>query len=318
MSAPHPLADPFEHEVFLSEEPRVLSFSPRAFSIPLEELLRHLAFDLVGGIPKPLGQVEEDLSSDGPLRFRSSFAQVGPSVLAIATEIEEREAQHRVLELLGVKEDVRLRLNMTQLSPPAEGEVPHAFADAIAAGRPLGQVRIWGNEPTLVGEIRRTLARQILHAGIETKALDRHVIEPVYRPPAAGHMVLESMPSDDLLVVQLLLDLLARNPVEGSQRRAPRQISTHNTRVRRKNSIVSYAYETHRAGTGVLHMRRREVEAGHERPGLVRTFVLAGLQGAARLRIRDVGGRVHAEFAGAERAVEELGAFLERSLGGRA
>lgn len=299
----------------------MLSFSPRGFAVPLEELVRHLAFDLVGGIPKPLGVVQEDLASDGvgPISFRSSFAQVGPSVLAIATEIEEREAHHRVLELLGVKEDVRLRLNMTQFSPSVLSDAhPTPFRDSIEAGRSLGQVRIWGNEPTLVGEIRRTLARQIVHAGIDSRALDRHVIEPVYRPPAAGHMLLESLPSDDLVVAERLLEVLQQQPVDGAQRRAPRQISTHQSRVRRKNSIVSYHYETHRAGTGVLHMRRREVEAGHERPGLVRTFVLTGLRGAARLRIRDVGGRVHAEFAGTARSVDSLGTYLERAMGGRA
>ena len=45
-------------------------------------------------------------------------------------------------------------------------------------------------------------------------------------------------------------------------------------------------------------MRRREVEHGLERPGLVRTFNVAGLSGATRVRLREVGGKAGAEFAG--------------------
>ena len=119
------------------------------------------------------------------------------------------------------------------------------------------------------------------------------------------------------LLTLVLLALLAKLPVEKAQIRAPRRVSAHADRIRRKNSIVSFRYETHRAATGVLHLRRREVEAGLERPGLVRTFNLAGLRGAARLRIRDVGGRTMAEFAGVPETVQAISEFLERNMGGR-
>jgi hypothetical protein len=64
-------------------------------------------------------------------------------------------------------------------------------------------------------------------------------------------------------------------------------------------------------------MRRREVEAGPERPGLVRTFNVVGLRGAGRLRIRDVGGRALAEVAGARETVDATIGFLAERLGMR-
>lgn len=319
MSAPQ-LLDPFEREITLAEEPRVLSFSSRGFKIPLEELLRHLAFDLVSAIPRSLGHVQEEIPADDEVfTFRSEFFQVGPSVLAVGTEIEQPRASHRVLELLGVKEDIRVRLNLTRFPEAVltAKDLPVAMRESVEEGRSLGQVRIWGNEPGLVAEVRRTLARQMHHAGIESRVLDRSVEEPLYHPPAGYRLHLDGLPSSDLQVADMLLELLSRMPVEGAQRRAPRQISTHKSRVRRKGAIVSYRYETHRSGTGVLHMRRREVEAGVERPGLVRTFIVAGIRGAARLRIRDVGGRTNAEFAGTEEAVDVLGAYLTQAMGGR-
>ena len=312
-----PVLDPFESEVTLADEPRVLSFSPRCFQQPLEELVRHLAFDLVGAIPKPLGEVREELAAPGgALSFASSFYQVGASVLAIATEIDEPAARHRVLELLGVGEDVRVRINVTRLGTPDEA-LPPAARSAVAEGWALGQARVWGNEPTLVGDVRRALGRQMRGAGIERRVLDRAVHEPVYRPPAADRLSLEALPANDLVVADLLLALLAALPVEGARARAPRQISLHDDRVRRKGAVVTFHYETHRAGTGVLHLRRREVEAGAERPGLVRTFNLAGLRGGARVRIRDVGGRTSAEFAGTVETVEALRAWFAQQMGGR-
>jgi hypothetical protein len=311
------LLDPFEHEVTLADEPRVLSFSPRGFELDLVALMRHMAFDLVGAIPRPLGKVSEELSGEGgPLRFASSFFQIGPSVLSVTTEIEEVGARHRVLELLGVTEDVRVRLNLTELQPDSlEGVSPLGLAE-VDEGRSLGQVRIWGNESGLIADTRRSLGRSMASVGLESRVLDRSVREPRYKPPLAARLALDGLPHDDLKVMDILLELLKRMAVEGISRRAPRQIGAHRDRVRRKGSIVSYAYETHRAGTGVLHTRRREVEAGAERPGLVRTFLVGGLRGGARLRIRDVGGRASADFAGTAASVEAIRQVLVLSMRG--
>ncbi|MGE0707533.1 MAG: hypothetical protein AB7N76_10690 [Planctomycetota bacterium] len=315
MTAPL-LLDPFEHEVFLADEPRVLSFAPRAVEIPLDELLRHLAFDLVGAIPRPLGQVSEPLDEAGTRRHQSAFFQLGASVLAITTEISEPGARHRVLELLGIGEDVRVRLNLSEVLGEGQAGLSPAALAEVDEGRSLGQVRLWGNEPSLLGEHRRALSRGLLAAGLESRVLDRSVEEPVYRPPAADRLHLDTLHTDDLRVMEVLLALLRQMPVPGSEKRTPRQIAAHQDRVRRKGSIVGYSYETHRAGSGVLHIRRREVEAGAERPGLVRTFVVAGLAGGARLRIRDVGGRAVAEVAGSEAAVDAIGKALAFAMGG--
>lgn len=317
MTAPL-LLDPFEHEMTLADDPRTLSFAPRAFEVPPLELLRHLAFDLVGQIPRPLGDVSESLAAisggEGAFKFESSCFQVGASVLAIQTSIEELGARHRVLEFLGVGEDLRVRINYAELNRDL-GKLPAAARAELDEGRSLGQVRIWGNEASLIANTRRTLGRAFNTLGLESRILDRSVPEPTYRPPAAGRFTIENFPHDDLRVMEILLALLRQMPVEGASKRAPRRIGAHRDRVRRKGSIVSYAYETHRAGTGVLHMRRREVEAGVERPGLVRTFVAAGLAGGARLRIRDVGGRAVAEFAGSSESVEAIRNGLTSVMG---
>lgn len=312
-----PVLDPFETEVTLADESRVLSLSPRCFELPLEELLRHLAFDLVSAIPRPLGEVSEELAGPaGPYRFGSTFYQIGASVLAITTEIAEPAGAHRVIELLGVGEDVRVRINLTRLGGPPEA-LPPAVREAVGDGWALGQVRIWGNEARLVSDVRRTLGRQMRGAGIESRALDRAIHEPVYRPPAADRLSLDALSNKDLVVADQLLALLAALPVAGVRQRAPRQIAIHDDRIRRKGAVVSFHYETHRAGSGVLHIRRREVEAGAERPGLVRTFNVAGLRGGARVRIRDVGGRTSAEFAGTRATVAALGEWFARHMGGR-
>lgn len=313
MTAPLVL-DPFEQEVTLADEPRVLSFGARAFSVPMVELMRHLSFDLVGAIPRPLGQLREPLAPG--LEFETAFFQVGESVLAINTEIELVDGRHRVLELLGLSEDLRLRLNLWEPRGALRPDLPALASAELDEGRSLGQVRVWGNEPSLVAETRRTLGRQLHTLGLDTRTLERSVCEPVYVPPAGDRLTLEALPHDDLKVTEILLALLRQMPVETANKRAPRQISTHKDRIRRKGAIVSYAYETHRAGTGVLHSRRREVEAGAERPGLVRTFVLAGLRGGSRLRIRDVGGRVSAEFAGTGEAVQAIRKSLVFAMGG--
>lgn len=310
--------DPFEQEVTLADEPRVLSFAARSFELPLDELMRHLAFDVVAGIPRPLGSVREQLPGPSDVvQFASDFYQVGSSVLAATTEIQEEGATHRVIELLGVGGDVRVRLNLTQLARQPLGALSPLARGAIKDGWALGQVRIWGHDSARVAEIRRALERQMANAGIDRRVLDRSVDEPVYRPQAGGRMSLEALPGDDVRVGDMLLQLLRELPADGGQPRPPRLIASHDDRVRRAHAIVSYRYETHRAGTGVLHLRRREVEAGVERPGLVRTFNLAGIRGGARLRIRDVGGRASAEFAGMSSTVAALRGWLESRFGGR-
>ena len=313
-----PVLDPFETESTLATEPRVLAFSPRAFEMPMQELLRHIAFDLVGAIPRPLGEVREQAAEKGkgPLSYKLNFFHLGQAVLALTTEIEEAHAEWRVLELLGMGADLRLRLNMTRLREPdgLNGEE----ADAVRAGQPLGQVRIWSNDNSRSASVRHTLARQLRGAGVETHALGRGAAEPTYRPPAARRMTLESLPEKDLDVCDELLALMNVLPVEGALRRSPRRMGEHHERLRKGNGIVSHHDEIHRAATGVLHMRRREVEAGIERPGLVRTFNVAGLAGAARLRIRDVGARAVAEYAGSPGAVKAIEKALQTSMGGRA
>lgn len=313
------LLDPFEHETYLDESGRTLSFAPRGFEIPLHDLVRHLSFDLVGAIPKPLGKLKESLgSTDGPASFASAFYQVGASVLAITTEIEGAKGSHRVLELLGLAEDLRLRLNMTLPGNEASAKLGAEEKSALQAGRSLGQVRVWGNETGLLSTTRRALSRQMRGIGLETQVLGRGAQEPVYQAAAFERLSLDTFSDNDLRVTAQLLDLLKQLPAEGALTRAARQMAASRNRVRRKGSIVSYAYETHRAGTGVLHLRRREVEAGAERPGLVRTFVIAGLRGGARLRIRDLGGRTHAEYAGTRQSVDAIRAALIATLGGRA
>ncbi|MBL4850545.1 MAG: hypothetical protein JKY65_33930 [Planctomycetes bacterium] len=275
----------------------------------------------MGAIPKPLGKLKESLSlgsNEGPASFASAFYQVGPSVLAITTEIEEAKGSHRVLELLGLAEDLRLRINMTLPGGEALAKLGAEEKAALEAGRSLGQVRVWGNETGLVSTTRRALARQMRGTGLETQVLSRSAEEPIYEAPVTERLSLDVFSDNDLRVTAHLLELLKGMAAEGALTRAARQMAASRNRVRRKGSIVSYAYETHRAGTGVLHIRRREVEAGAERPGLVRTFVIAGLRGGARLRIRDLGGRAHAEYAGTRESVAAIRAALLATLGGRA
>jgi len=312
-----PVLDPFETESTLATDPRVLAFSPRAFEMPMQDLLRHVAFDLVGAIPRALGEVREQFAErkQGPRSYKLGFSHLGQAVLALTTEIEEPHAQWRVLELLGMGADLRLRLNMTRLHDASglQGEE----ADAVRAGQPLGQVRIWSNDNSRSASVRHTLARQLRAAGIETHALGRGAVEPTYQPAAAGRLTLEALPEQDLEVCDELLALMAVLPVEGALRRSPRRMGEHHERLRKGNSIVSHHYEIHRAATGVLHMRRREVEAGIERPGLVRTFNVAGLAGAGRLRIRDVGTRAVAEFAGSRATGKAITKGLGSRMGGR-
>jgi hypothetical protein len=315
-----PLLDPFEHELTLADEPRVLSFSPKSFDIALPDLVRTWAFDLVGAIPYSLGSVREEFHhGSSQIAFESSFFRVGNSVLALCTAIRQGASTHRVLELLGISEDIRVRFNQTLVDPERAGELDlsEAAAEIVAQGRPLGQVRVWGSESSPREEIRSTLARTMRNLGLDSQIHDRSVEELTYRPPTSSRLNLDALPHNDLRVADLLLALLDSLPVADAPRRAPKRVSCHQDRIRREGSIASFRYETHRAATGVIHMRRREVEAGLERPGLVRTFNVAGLAGAARLRIRDVGGRVSAEFAGTVESVEHIRAALIRDMGGR-
>lgn len=314
-----PPVDPFEVEHPLLPGAQALSFAPRALELPLEELVRLMAFDLVGAIPRPAGAVDERLGEPGRgLLYAASFFQIGQSVLGVATEIDEGTRRHRVVELLGAGGDSRVRMNLTLLRQP-DPALSRQGQDAVAAGRPLGQVRIWtGNEPTAAADKRQRLARSLASAGLDVQTLPAGEAEPMYRPPAADRLAVE-LPSQDIKVAGDLLGLLLHQPVEGQAPRPPRRIGVHAERVRRPDgTIVSWHFETHRGATGVVHARRREVEAGFERPGLVRTFNVAGLRGAGRLRIREVGGKAVAEFAGTRESVAAIRQGLEQTFKARA
>ncbi|MCA8920396.1 MAG: hypothetical protein KDD82_01230 [Planctomycetes bacterium] len=306
------LLDPFEIEQTLASAPRVLAFSPQGFEIPLDVLLRHLAFDIVGGIPRPLGEIVEDDLLPG-FRYRLRSFHLGQGILALATEISDHAGEHRALELLGIGKDARVRLNLTR--PRDVSALPPMVQSRVAAGWSLGQVRVWANDAK--SEIRRVLSRQLVHAGVENEVLPRHVEEPVYCPPAAGRLFLDHLPDDDFRVVELLLQLVRDMHPAGGPPRPARRVGLGDQRVRHKEAIVSYRCEIHRVQSGVVHARRREVEAGVERPGLVRTFNVAGIGGAGRLRIRDVGGRASAEFAGTPTSIEHVAAHLTQHMGGR-
>lgn len=319
IAAPVNVVDPFETEATLTLEPRVLSFHPKVFELTVDELVRMLSFDVVGAVPKPLGTTYEHVGLNGAgFLYSASYYQVGPQALALATEIDEGTTRHRVLELLGVSGDVRVRLNAAQVRDPAGRELSKSARAAVDAGRALGQVRLWAGEATRQNELRKTISRQLTTAGLDVQVLGRNAREPIYTPPRSDRVALEALPPSDVKVAGDLLALLAFLPVPGQQLKPPRRIDVHTERVRREGSIVVFHYETHRAATGVVHVRRREVEAGTERPGLVRTFNVAGLAGAARVRIREVGGRAMAEFAGTPESVERIRQVLAQLFGARA
>jgi hypothetical protein len=307
------LVDPFEPEQTLAPEPRLLSFSARALDAPTDELVRSLAFDLCGAIPRPLGETDERPQEDE--RARLAFYQVGQHALAIVSDLDRPAARFRVFELLGTGGDTRVRVNLVLVRDPSAFELSRSALEAVAAGRPLGQVRLWG-DPTQTAEMRRTIGRQI--GDLDPLSLDALAREPLYAPPDSTRLVLDPLPVSDVKVAGELLALLAAMPVEGQHVRPPRRIGVHQERVRREAVIVSWHFEVHRGGTGVVHARRREVESGVERPGLVRTFVVAGLRGAARVRLRDVGGKCAAEIAGSRASVAAIRDALSRSFGGRA
>jgi hypothetical protein len=319
IAAPPVLLDPFELEATLAVETRVLSYHPRVFELSVDELVRLLSFDIVGAVPKPLGTTYEHVGENGAgFLYSASYYQVGPQVLALATEIDEGTTRHRVLELLGVSGDVRVRLNAAILRSTEGRDLSKSARAAVDAGRALGQVRLWTSEPTKANDLRKTIARQLASAGLDVQVLGRNAAEPVYTPPCSERLALEALPASDVKVAGDLLALLAFLPVPGQPLKPPRRIGVHTERVRREGSIVVYHYETHRAATGVVHVRRREVEHGLERPGLVRTFNVAGLSGATRVRLREVGGKAGAEFAGSQEAIERVRQVLTQVFGGRA
>lgn len=319
IAAPVIILDPFETEATLAVEPRVLSYHPKVFELSVDELVRLLSFDVVGAVPRALGTTYEHVGLNGAgFLYSASYYQVGPQVLALATEIDEGTTRHRVLELLGVGGDVRVRLNAAQVRDPGARELSKSARAAVEAGRALGQVRLWTSEGTRLNDLRKTITRQLATAGLDVQVLGRNAREPVYTPPRSDRVVLEALPSNDVKVAGDLLALLAFLPVPGQALKPPRRIGVNTERVRREGSIVVYHYETHRAATGVVHVRRREVEAGTERPGLVRTFNVAGLAGAARVRIREVGGKAAAEFAGTPDSVERIRQVLTQVFGARA
>lgn len=309
------LHDPFEVEHTLWPEPRALSFAARIMDLPIDELVRGVAFDLVGAVPKLLGVATEPHPGGGT--YAVAYFQLGEPSLAIVTELELPDGVHRVLEVLGIGGESRVRLSAARpRALPADAS--RTARQALAAGRALGQARLWAPEAgPMIHDLRRGLLRQLVNAGLEPQVLGRNAREPLYRPAAAERLALDALPLDDVRVIDELMGLLAQHPVEGVALRPPRQLGHQLERARRDGAIVAIRCETHRHATGVLHVRRREVEAGVERPGLVRAFNVAGLRGCARLRIRDVGGRALAEWAGSREAVDALRPALARAFGGR-
>src|SRR5581483_2635132 len=104
-----PVQDPFEREHLLLKEAAVLQFGPRSFELSPEELVRWIGLDLAAGVPKEIGTVRERFPAKldrGEVALAARFYQVG-TALAILTEIEEPLGEHRVLEVLGVRGDLR-------------------------------------------------------------------------------------------------------------------------------------------------------------------------------------------------------------------
>ena len=142
IAAPPVLLDPFELEATLAVEARVLSYHPRVFELSVDELVRLLSFDIVGD--QPLGTTYEHVGENGAgFLYSASYYQVGPQVLALATEIDEGTTRHRVLELLGVSGDVRVRLNAAVLRSTEGRDLSKSARAAVDAGRAIGQVRLW-------------------------------------------------------------------------------------------------------------------------------------------------------------------------------
>jgi hypothetical protein len=304
MTSP-PIDDPFEREHLLARDAGVLVFAPRAFEVSPDDLIRWVGLDLAAGVPHEIGTLAERFPAGrggGVIDYSVRFYELGVGALAVATEIGEQERIHRVLEVLGVRGDVRARVNVTR---------PRGLSE------PLGNVRVWGGE---AGQPERAVAsihRHLRLLGLEPQPHGKSAPEPRFEPPAADRVAVE-LPAADASVLHPLVELLQSMPVEGVKPRPPRRISVLEDRVKRVDGgQIAYRYELHRVGTGVLHVRRREVESGSERPGLVRTWNVIGLRGGARLRLREVAGRAVAEIGGSRDGVSAVARFLSERFGAR-
>jgi hypothetical protein len=303
-----PLEDPSERELVLHREAPALAFGPKALAVSPDELMRFVGLDLAAGVPIEIGTTGERFSlKRGEATTQARFFLLG-SALGIATDVDEPQAAHRVLEVLGIKGDVRVRINMTRARTRKLAPVGGPIEVAPEAGEALGNVRVWGGEP---GEAERALAsihRHLKLAGLEPSPA--HEAEPRFVPPAADRWLCD-LPLADIAVTTALIELLQAHTVEGARIRPPRRLALLEDRVKRADGgLLAYRYEVHRAGTGLVHLRRREVEAGPGRPGLVRTWNVTGLRGGVRLRLRDVAGRAVAEAGGSREGVVALAGFL--------
>lgn len=322
-----PVDDPFEREHLLVREAPVLTFGPRAFELAPDELVRWIGLDLAAGVPHELGSVHErfaDRRQRGDVSFAARFYQLG-SALAVLSEIDEpqsehRVLEHRVLEVLGARGAIRARLNLARpRSRTLAASRPGATNGDGAAAAPLahGNLRIFGADASEAAQACARVLRHLVILGLEPRPGVFGAGEPCYLPPAAGRMPCE-LPADDAAVVLKLVELLQALPADGTKARPARRLAAVDERVKRPDgSTVASRYVLHRAGTGVVHGRRREVESGPERPGLVRTWNVAGLRGGSRVRIREVGGRAVCELGGSHDAVTTAAAFVREKLGGR-
>lgn len=308
------IEDPSERELLLVRDASVLAFGPRAFEASAEELIKWIGLDLAAGVPIEMGAIDESYTTrKGDVRYAARYYQLG-TALAVVTDVEEAQASHRVLEVLGVKGDVRVRFNITRSRSrklATVGGAPGAREEA----EPLGNVRVWGGEP---GEAERAVAS--IHRHLRLLGLDPQAkggTEPRFEPPAADRYACD-LPSTDGPVTASLIELLLARAIEGARVRPPRRLSLLEDRAKRADgNSIAYRFEAHRAGSGILHVRRREVEAGPGRPGLVRTWNVVGLRGGARLRLRDVAGRAVAEVGGSREGVAALTEFLEKRFAAR-
>lgn len=313
MTAP-PIEDPSEKELLLLRDAGVLAFGAHAFQVGPEELIRWIGMDLAAGIPVEVGSVSERYPArKGEVAYAARSFQIG-TALAFVTGVEEPAGSHRVVEVLGVKGDVRVRVNMTRVRSRRLAAVG---GDGVAREEPepLGNVRVWGGEPGEAERAAASIHRHLRLMGLEPQP--KEGAEPRFEPPAADRWACE-LPGLDASVTTAFIELLQAQTVEGGRSRPPRRLSILEDRAKRVDGgLIAYRFETHRAGTGILHLRRREVESGPGRPGLVRVWNLAGLRGGARVRVREVAGRAVAEAGGSREGVAAVARFLATRFSGR-
>ncbi len=314
MTAPF-LEDPSERELRLVRDATVLAFAPRALEVSAEELIRWVGVDLAAGVPVEVGATSEryDARKGVTTAYAVRFFQLG-TALAIVTDVSEPRGSHRVLEVLGVRGDVRVRFNMARVRSRKLAAVGGA-ASLPEEADPLGNVRVWGGEPGEAERASASILRHLRLVGLEPQPADGE--EPRFEPPAADRWSCE-LPAADGRVTEALVAILAARPVEGARVRPARRLTLLEDRVKRTGGdLIAYRFETHRAGTGFVHLRRREVEAGAGRPGLVRTWNVVGLGGGVRLRLREVAGRAVAEAGGSRESVAVVERFLQEHFGAR-